>query len=122
MAVTDDVFVATDAPIEALLARLETTFGATVTHASDTGEPLLVADTAKLFVTRNDLDSDDDFPLGEFTYWVETRDLDRDLDRQAQTARRAFDTIKAAGWRALYLHDMQKLVDSYEPQPHARAS
>jgi hypothetical protein len=48
---------------------------------------------------------------------VEIRDTDGDLQRQQAIANQAFAALKSAGqWRAVYIDDMQKVLDSYHPE------
>jgi hypothetical protein len=52
----------------------------------------------------------------EFPVLIETRDTTGDLRRQQEVADKIFDALRAEGrWPVVYIDDMQKVLDRYEP-------
>ena len=47
---------------------------------------------------------------------IEIRDTSGDHQRQQKVADKIFTALESAGrWRAVYIDDMQKVLDSYNP-------
>ena len=47
---------------------------------------------------------------------IEIRDTSGDQQRQQEIASKIFTALESAGrWRAVYIDDMQKVLDSYDP-------
>jgi hypothetical protein len=52
----------------------------------------------------------------EYPAMIEIRDTSGDLQRQQEMVGKIFTALKSAGrWRAVYIDDMQKVLDSYDP-------
>jgi hypothetical protein len=49
-------------------------------------------------------------------YVYEIRDTDGGQQRQQAIAGQVFDALRSAGrWRTVYIDDMQRVLDSYDP-------
>lgn len=47
---------------------------------------------------------------------IEIRDTSGDQQRQQEIASKIFPALESAGrWRAVYIDDMQKVLDTYDP-------
>jgi hypothetical protein len=47
---------------------------------------------------------------------IEIRDTSGDQQRQQEIASKIFAALESAGrWRAVYIDDMQKVLDTYDP-------
>ena len=52
----------------------------------------------------------------EYPAMIEIRDTSGDQQRQQEIASRIFTALESAGrWRAVYIDDMQKVLDGYSP-------
>ncbi len=52
----------------------------------------------------------------EYPAMIEIRDTSGDQQRQQEIASKIFTALESAGrWRAVYIDDMQKVLDSYNP-------
>ncbi|MGH3505098.1 MAG: hypothetical protein ACRDQA_30025 [Nocardioidaceae bacterium] len=123
MSVTDEVFIAADQPIEAVLARLRDRLDrGELRYAEDTGTPYLMLEDVDIYVRRHEFPDDEDAPLSEYPYMVEIRHLDGDAGEQEKIAHVVFDAARSEGWRALCFHDMQVIVEGYDPGRVVRAS
>ena len=55
-------------------------------------------------------------PTGQHGSGSSIRDTRGDHQRQLEIANKIFTALKSAGWwRAVYIDDMQKVLDSYDP-------
>jgi hypothetical protein len=126
MARTIDLLVGTDEPLKAITTVIEHALGGSFTDPGADGEPAHLAyDRTDIYAGPHhfddgDLQALDGTPLdlhSQYPYWVEVRDLDRDQDRQLATSRRLYEALKATGkWKLVLADDMQKVVDTYEPE------
>ena len=87
-------------------------------------DPYVRVSTVAVYVGGHEFDDDDiawpgssDIPLRSmYPAMVEVRDTDGDQQRQQAVADEVFAALKSAGrWRAVYIDDMQKILDSYHP-------
>jgi hypothetical protein len=120
MSVSEDVLVdaATAGEVRSVL---EDAFGGSFTDRP-AGSAHLTTGRTVLDLGPHHFEDDRDMPVSRYRWWIEVRDLDKDQARQAQAAARVFEVLKRQHrWDLLLIHDMQRLVDSYVPRPHARA-
>jgi hypothetical protein len=77
-----------------------------------------------VYVGGHEFDDDDiawsggsDIPLrGVYPAMIEVRDTSRDHQRQQEIARQVFEALgSAVRWRVVYIDDMQKVLNSYQP-------
>jgi hypothetical protein len=89
-------------------------------------DPYVRADPIDVYVSTHDFDDGDiDDPDGTpielrtgYPYLADVRDTERDSHRQQQAAAAIFAAIKADGrLRAVYIDDMQHVLDMTEPAP-----
>ncbi len=89
-------------------------------------DPYVRADPIAVYVSGHDFeDGDIDSPAGRpvalktaYPYLLDIRDTERNLQRQQDAATRIFAAIRAdRRLRALYVDDMQHVLDSYDPVP-----
>ncbi len=121
MSVSEDVFIDA-ATADEVRPVLEHAFGGTFTDRED-GYAHLTTGRTVLDLGPHGFEDDRDMPVSRYPWWIEVRDLDKDEERQAQAAARVFGILKnQRRWPLLLVHDMQRLVDSYTPRQHARAS
>jgi hypothetical protein len=88
-------------------------------------DPYIRVGTVAVYVGGHEFDDDDiawpqdsDIPLrSEYPAMIEIRDTGGDLQRQQEIAREIFAALRSAGGhRAVYIDDMQKILDSYNPE------
>jgi hypothetical protein len=126
MSRTSHVFAGPDEPARAVREALEAALGGSFTYPIEEGEdPYLTHGRADIYVGPHDYE-DDMVPSGDgswvplhsqYPHNIEIRDIDRDIERQQALARQVFEALRALGrWRLVYIDDMQRLVDSYEPE------
>jgi len=91
-------------------------------------DPYIRADPIGVYVGGHDFDDGDiDAPdrtpiqlRTDYPYLADIRDNERDLNRQQQAAAAIFGAIKADGrLKAVYIDDMQHVLDMTEPDPRA---
>ena len=87
-------------------------------------DPYLRVGTVAVYVGGHEFDDDDitwpegpEIPLhSEFPVMIEIRDTSGDHRRQQEVADKVFDALRAARrWPIVYIDDMQKVLDRYEP-------
>jgi hypothetical protein len=92
-------------------------------------DPYIRADPVAVYVARHDFDDGDidapdstPIPLRtDYPYLADIRDIERNLHRQQQAAAAIFAAIKADGrLKAIYVDDMQHVLDITEPDPGSR--
>jgi hypothetical protein len=104
-----DVFVASEAPAEAVRAVIETALGAAFGPSQDPepAQALLAGATKVFFHDDHPFEDDTGFAVSRYRYWISVRDSDRDEGRQLAVARNVFDAIEAAGWPAMLSYGLQ---------------
>jgi hypothetical protein len=120
------VFAGPDEPVSAVRELIQSALGGSFTFPPQENEdPYLAYERADVYVGPHDHEDDevafDDgswVPLrSQYPHRVEIRDIDRDVECQEALARRVFDVLKADGrWQVVYIDDMQRVVDSYQPR------
>lgn len=87
-------------------------------------DPYIRMGTVAVYVSGHEFDDDDitwpegpEIPLhSEFPAMIEIRDTSGDRQRQQETADKIFAALRSEGrWRAVYIDDMQKILDRYAP-------
>jgi hypothetical protein len=85
-------------------------------------DPYIRVGTVAVYVGGHEFDDDDiarpegsDIALhSEYPAMIEVRDTSGNQQRQQEVAAQIFTALKSAGrWRAVYIDDMQKVLDSY---------
>jgi hypothetical protein len=88
-------------------------------------DPYIRVGTVAVYVGGHEFDDDDiAWPQGsdialqsEYPAMIEVRDTGDDLQRQQEIASDIFAALRSAGrHRAVYIDDMQKILDSYNPE------
>lgn len=85
--------------------------------------PTFWAGTVAVYLGGHEFDDDiiwpeeSDIPLhSSFPVMIETRDTGGDVRGQQQVAAKIFDGLRAEGrWPAVYIDEMQKVLDRFEP-------
>jgi hypothetical protein len=87
-------------------------------------DPYILIEPVNVYVGGHEFEDDDiESPTGElvpletdYPLVVDIRDTERDSGRQEDVAARIFDAIRADGrLRAVYIDDMQHVLDVYSP-------
>jgi hypothetical protein len=87
-------------------------------------DPYIRMGTVAVYVSGHEFDDDDitwpegpEIPLhSEVPAMIEIRDTSGDRQRQQETADKIFAALRSEGrWRAVYIDDMQKILDRYAP-------
>ena len=87
-------------------------------------DPYIRVGTVAVYVGGHEFDDDDiaspegsDIALrSEYPAMIEVRDTSGDQQRQQEIAGKIFAALESAGrWRAVYIDDMQKVLDTYDP-------
>jgi hypothetical protein len=119
------IFAGPDGSEGALTAMIEAALGRPFVREAGS-DPYVRADPIAVYLSGHDFDDGDiDSPAGTplalktaYPYLIDIRDTERDLQRQQDTAARIFAAIKAGRrLRALYVDDMQHVLDSSDPVP-----
>ena len=117
------IFVGTPARDVDVIRLVEQALGGHFRH-EEGSDPYLRAGTVAVYIGRHEFDDDDitwpegpEIPLhSEFPVMIEARDTSGDHHRQQEVADKIFNTLRAAvRWPAVYIDDMQKVLDHYEP-------
>ena len=87
-------------------------------------DPYIRVGTVAVHVGGHEFDDDDiawpggsDIPLRSvYPAMIEVRDTSGGHQRQQEIARQVFKALESAGrWRVVYIDDMQKVLNSYQP-------
>jgi hypothetical protein len=117
------IFVGAPAQDADLMHLIEQALGQQFIRAEGS-DPYLRAGTVAVYAGGHEFDDDDiawpqgsDVPLhSEYPAMIEVRDTGGDLQRQQEIAGKIFNALRSAGrHRAVYIDDMQKILDSYSP-------
>jgi hypothetical protein len=118
------IFVGASARDAGLTPLVEQALGGHFLH-EEGSDPYLRVGTVAVYVGGHGFDDDDitwpegpEIPLhSEFPVMIEVRDTSGDHRRQQEVADKVFDVLRAAGrWPIVYIDDMQKVLDHYEPR------
>jgi len=116
------IFVGTAAHDGDLAHLLEQVLGRKFTN-EEGSDPYVRVGTTAVYLGSHDFDDDDvdgptgpDIPLASsYPALIEVRDTAGDQQRQEEIASNLFTRLRAAGrWPAVYIDDMQKVVDSFD--------
>ena len=117
------IFVSAQAKDEDLMHLVEQAIGGRFIH-EEGSDPYIRVGTVAVYVGGHEFDDDDiawaegsDIALrSEYPAMIEIRDTSGDHQRQQEIASKIFTALESAGrWRAVYIDDMQKVLDSYNP-------
>ena len=117
------IFASAPAQDVDLMHLIEQALGQQFIHAEGS-DPYIRGGTVAVYVGGHEFDDDDiawpqgsDIPLqSEYPAMIEVRDTSGDLQRQQEIASKIFAALRSAGHhRAVYIDDMQKILDSYNP-------
>lgn len=117
------IFAGTSADDGDLVRLVEKTLGREFTR-EEGSDPYIRVGTTAVYLGSHEFDDDDiagptgpDIPLASsYPALVEVRDTAGDQHRQQQIASKLFAALRSAGrWPTVFIDDMQKIVDSYDP-------
>jgi hypothetical protein len=117
------IFVSARAQDEDLMHLVEQVIGGRFIH-EEGSDPYIRVGTVAVYVGGHEFDDDDiawaegsDIALrSEYPAMIEIRDTSGDQQRQQEIASKIFTALESAGrWRAVYIDDMQKVLDGYNP-------
>jgi hypothetical protein len=117
------IFVSARAQDEDLMHLVEQVIGGRFIH-EEGSDPYIRVGTVAVYVGGHEFDDDDiawaegsDIALrSEYPAMIEIRDTRGDQQRQQEFASKIFTALESAGrWRAVYIDDMQKVLDGYNP-------
>jgi hypothetical protein len=117
------IFVGAQARDPDLMHLVEQTLGGTFRFEEGT-DPYIRLGTVAVYVGEHDFDDGDiawpggsDVPLRSmYPAMIEFRDTGGDRQRQQAIAGQVFAALESTGrWSAVYIDDMQKILDSYQP-------
>jgi hypothetical protein len=117
------IFVSARAQDEDLMHLVEQAIGGRFIH-EEGSDPYIRVGTVAVYVGGHEFDDDDiawaegsDIALrSEYPAMIEIRDTRGDQQRQQEFASKIFTALESAGrWRAVYIDDMQKVLDGYNP-------
>jgi hypothetical protein len=117
------IFAGTGADDEDLARLMEQTLGREFVR-EEGSDPYIRIGTAAVYLGPHDFDDNDiagpggdGVPLAtSYPALIEIRDTSGDLRRQQEIASEIFASMQTAGrWPAIYVDDMQKVIDSYTP-------
>lgn len=118
MSTHDQVFIAADVPLEAVVNAVAERLPSERVRLRD-GAPRLVHGHTAIDFEVHDFEDDEsdhhEIHLTRYPYLLTIRDLERDLDRQAAVAIRAFEIAAAHGWPTVVFREMQQLLARYDP-------
>ena len=115
------IFVSAPSQDADLMHLIEQALGRQFIRTEGSG-PYVRVGTVAVYVGGHEFDDDDiawphgsDIPLhSEYPAMIEVRDTGGDLQRQREIAGEIFAALRSAGrHRAVYIDDMQKVLDSY---------
>jgi hypothetical protein len=117
------IFVSAPAQDADLMHLIEHALGGQFIRAEGS-DPYIRVGSIAVYTGGHEFDDDDiawpqgpEIPLqSEYPAMVEIRDTSGDLQRQQDVATKIFAALRsAARYRAVYIDDMQKVLDSYSP-------
>lgn len=117
------IFVSAQAHDVDLMHLVEQALGGKFTH-EEGSDPYIRVGSVAVYAGGHEFDDDDitwpegsDIPLrSEYPAMIEIRDTSGDHQRQQEIAGKIFTALASAGrWRVVYIDDMQKVLDSYDP-------
>ena len=117
------IFVSTPALDADLMHLIERALGGQFTRAEGS-DPYIRVGTVAVYFGGHEFDDDDiawpqgsDIPLqSEYPAMIEIRDTGGDLRHQQEIAGKIFGALRSTGrYRAVYIDDVQKVLDSYSP-------
>ena len=117
------IFTGPPGSADVVMGIIQATMGRAFTYEAGS-QPYVRADPVAVYVGGHDFDDGDiDTPDGTpvalktgYPVQVEVNDIERDRERQEDVAARIFDAIRADGrLRAVYIDDMQHVLDVYSP-------
>lgn len=117
------IFVSAQPRDADLTQVIEQAIGGKFTY-EEGSDPYIRVGSAAIYLGSHEFDDDDitwptgsDIPLRSgYPAMAEVRDTAGDQRRQQEIAAEIFAALVAAGrWRAVYIDDMQKVLDSYRP-------
>ncbi len=117
------IFVSARPQDEDLMHLVEQAIGGRFIH-EEGSDPYIRVGTVAVYVGGHEFDDDDiawaegsDIALrSEYPAMIEIRDTSGDHQRQQEIASKIFTALESAGrWRAVYIDDMQKVLDGYDP-------
>jgi hypothetical protein len=117
------IFVSARAQDENLMHLVEQATGGRFIY-EEGSDPYIRVGTVAVYVGGHEFDDDDiawaegsDIALrSEYPAMIEIRDTSGDQQRQQEIASKIFTALESAGrWRAVYIDDMQKVLDGYNP-------
>jgi hypothetical protein len=118
------IFVSAPAQDADLMHLIERALGGQFTRAEGS-DPYIRVGTVAVYVGGHEFDDDDiswpqgsDIPLqSEYPAMIEIRDTGGNLQHQQGIAAKIFAALRSTGrYRAVYIDDMQKVLDSYSPE------
>jgi hypothetical protein len=118
------IFVSAPAQDADLMHLIERALGGQFTRAEGS-DPYIRVGTVAVYVGGHEFDDDDiawpqgsDIPLqSEYPAMIEIRDTGGNLQHQQEIAAKIFAALRSTGrYRAVYIDDMQKVLDSYSPE------
>jgi hypothetical protein len=121
------IFVGALAQDDDLVRMIERTLGASFKHEEGSDPYVRVGSTA-VYLGGHEFDDDDiawpassDIPLhSDYPAMLEIRDTGDDQQRQQAIGGQLFRALKSASrWPAVYIDDMQKVLDSFRPEDDA---
>ena len=116
------IFVGTTAQDANLVRLVEHALGRPFTH-EEGSDPYIRAGTVAVYLGGHEFDDDIAWPEGsviplhsKFPAMIEARDTTGNQLRQQEVADQIFAILRSEGhWPAVYIDDMQKVLDHYEP-------
>lgn len=117
------IFVSARAQDEDLMHLVEQAIGGRFIH-EEGSDPYIRVGTVAVYVGGHEFDDDDiswpegpEIPLhSKFPAMIEARDTGGDQRRQQEIADKIFAALRSSGhWPAVYVDDMQKVLDHYDP-------
>jgi len=117
------IFVSAPALDADSMHLIERALGGQFTRAEGS-DPYIRVGAVAVYVGGHEFDDDDiawprgsDIPLqSEYPAMIEIRDTGGNLQHQQEIAAKIFAALRSTGrYRAVYIDDMQKVLDSYSP-------
>ena len=118
------IFVSAPSQDADLMHLIEQALGRQIIR-TEGSDPYVRVGTVAVYVGGHEFDDDDiawpqgsDIPLqSEYPAMIEIRDTGGNLQLQQKIAAKVFAALRSTGrYRAVYIDDMQKVLDSYSPE------